>query len=143
MDAADLERMRELLASRPDLSSLIDELAEKKMQQGRRGTTDEYRTRLVSLCESLLRQSSFASGQLVTWKKGLKNKRRPQYDEPVVVVEILDAPVLDEDQNPGSAYFREPLDLVVGMLDEDDDFVLYHVDSRRFEHIQASATPPE
>jgi len=32
----------------------------------------------------------------------------------------------------GSPYFREPLDIVLGFLNGDGDFITYHFDSRRF-----------
>ncbi len=73
------------------------------------------------------------TGQLVKWKAGLKNKRRPETGEPAIVVEILDSPVYDQEKNAGTSYFREPLDIVLGVFDEDEDFNLFYFDSRRFE----------
>jgi hypothetical protein len=79
----------------------------------------------------------FAPGDLVTWKAGLKNRRVPRYGEPAVVVSVLDAPVLDSEQESGSTYFRDPLDLVLGVIWDRDpgrgDFVTFHFDGRRFE----------
>jgi len=80
-----------------------------------------------------LQPNEFKVGDLVCWKPDLKNRRRPKKGEPAIVVEKLDTPVYDEEKGPGSAYFREPLDFVLGFLDEEDgEFVLYHFDSRRF-----------
>ena len=67
------------------------------------------------------------------WKRDLKNRRRPAYDEPVIVIEVLRTPVFDERGESSSPYFREPLDVVLGLVDEDGDFICYHFDSRRFE----------
>jgi hypothetical protein len=51
-----------------------------------------------------------------------------------VVVAILPEPVYEQDKKgANSPYFREPLDLVVGMLEDNGDLILYHFDSRRFE----------
>ena len=81
--------------------------------------------------------ADLSPGQIVRWKKGLKNRRFPRYDEPAVVVEILSKPVFDEEQKgAGSSYFQEPLELRLGILDpEDGDFVIFHFDRRRFEPI--------
>ncbi len=81
---------------------------------------------------------SFTPGQLVTWKAGLKNKKRPEDGEPAIVVEVLKDPVFDQEQGPGSAYYRERLDIVLGLLDEDGEFLLFHFDSRRFRALEES-----
>lgn len=75
---------------------------------------------------------TFSAGQLVRWKHGLRNKRLPLDNQPAVVVELLKEPVVNQEVGPGSPYFREPLDIVLGVLDEDGDFLLFHHDSRRF-----------
>lgn len=75
---------------------------------------------------------TFTKGDIVEWKPGLKNKRRPKYGDPVVVVEVLDEPISDKDARSDSAYFMEKLDIRLGSIDEDGDFVTYLYDSRRF-----------
>ncbi len=74
----------------------------------------------------------FERGDIVRWKKMLKNKRLPHKNQPAVVVEVLDNPIHD-DFNSATPYFREPLDIALGMIDEDDEFMVFHYDSRRFE----------
>lgn len=72
-------------------------------------------------------------GMLAKWKPGMKNKKLPLYGRNAVVVEIKEA-VLCTRADSGSPYFREPLDTVLGIVgevDEDDIFILFHVDSRR------------
>jgi len=76
---------------------------------------------------------SFKEGELVRWKQGMKNRIKPRYDEPMVVLEVLDKPVISESKESGSTYFREPLDIVLGRIDDDGDFVSFYYDSRRFE----------
>jgi len=79
----------------------------------------------------------FAPGALVTWKPGLKNKRQPRYGRPAVVIEVLETPLHDRDDEAGSAYFREPLDLVLGLIWDTDpgrgELMTFHYDSRRFQ----------
>ena len=84
---------------------------------------------------------TFAPGQLVAWKKGLKNRRRPTIGEPAIVIEVLNSPILDVEADPGLPYFREPLDIILGVIDEDGDFLRYHFDSRRFEPFRVAENP--
>lgn len=72
--------------------------------------------------------NTFAPGDLVTWKPGLKNRR---VDGPMIVVEVLDTPVLAELNESGSPYFREVLDLKIGIVDTDADFLIFHMGSNR------------
>jgi len=78
----------------------------------------------------------FVPGDMIQWKPMLKNKGRPAHGEPVVVIEMLPEPLINTENGAGTAYFREPLDIIVGQLDSDDDFVLWHLDSRRMEHFK-------
>ena len=79
----------------------------------------------------------FKPGELVCWKPGLKNRRLPAYGTPAVVLEVIDPPIPDTEQESGSTYFREPLSLVLGLFWDREpgrgDFVAFHVDGRRFE----------
>jgi hypothetical protein len=95
---------------------------------------EETIARLKACAARLVKAQTFSKGQLVQWKKGLKNKRTPAYGEPVIVVETLAQPVFDtETKSAGSPYFLEPLTLVAGELDNDGDFLCFHYDGRRFE----------
>ena len=77
----------------------------------------------------------FQPGDLVQWKAGMKNKRLPAADQLAVVVETLPVPVTDEDKGSSGSYFLEPLDIKLGMIDDDGDFVIFHYDSRRFHKV--------
>ena len=80
------------------------------------------------------RERALRPGMLATWKPGLKNRRFPRYGEPVVVVAVLDTPILNPGDESGSPYFREPLDLLLGVVRGDDrEFLVYHADRRRFQ----------
>ena len=73
----------------------------------------------------------------MTWKPGLKHKRYPRYGQPAVVLEVLATPVLDPMTEAGATYFREPLDVVVGVLWDEGtvrgELIAFHFDSRRFQ----------
>jgi len=74
----------------------------------------------------------FRPGDVVTWKEGMANRKRPKADEYGVVIEVLDKPLYGKEKSAGSPYFHEPLDLVIGLLDSDGDLVRYCYDKRRF-----------
>jgi hypothetical protein len=88
--------------------------------------------RLREMYEGLAHRVQFKKGDMVMWKPGLKNKKRPREDEAAVVVEAMEEPVHDAKKGSGAQYFMEPLDLKLGVIDEDGDFIVYHFDSRRF-----------
>jgi len=89
---------------------------------------DELRQRFKRMNEP----RDFEVGDLVVWKDGLKNKKFPRYGEPVIVTKLLDEPILDATENPGSSYFRGPLDMVFMRIASDGDAMEWYVDSRRF-----------
>jgi hypothetical protein len=95
---------------------------------------EETEARLRACYARISKTHTFKKGQLVRWKKGLRNKRTPAYGEPIIVVDVLPQGVYaDETGSAGSPYFREPLTLVAAEIDRDGDFMLFHYDSRRFE----------
>ena len=91
------------------------------------------KNKLFRSAESMQKQHEFKLGQLVRWKEGLQNRKRPAYGEPVIVWEILAKPLYDDKEGAGSTYYREPLDIVLGLMTEDDEFIVFHFDKRRFE----------
>jgi hypothetical protein len=86
--------------------------------------------KLVAMCRLFNEKHTFAVGDIVVWKYALKNKRTKG---PFVVVHVLDTPLVDHVAEPGSVYFNEPLDIVLGHIDSDGEFLVYYYDSRRFE----------
>lgn len=89
------------------------------------------RMRLACLQE----RHAFAPGDLVTWKPGMANRTAPGPGRPALVIEVLAEPVFDPTQEAGRPYFREPLDIVLGLLIEEGehrgDFITLYLDSRR------------
>jgi hypothetical protein len=90
--------------------------------------------KLTRAFESMLTKHPFKPNQLVRWKDNLKNKALPEYNAPAIVWEILTQPIFDnaKGNGAGSRCFNEPLDIVLGVMDE-NEFVLIHCDSRRLE----------
>jgi len=95
---------------------------------------------VTSLCNKLAEVSgrldekhTFAVGQFVRWKQGLKNRTFPDYGEPAIVRAILPCPIFDPEETAASSpYFQEPLSVVVGVFRE-SDFLEYRLDGRRLE----------
>lgn len=79
------------------------------------------------------RERALQPGALAMWKPGLKNRRFPAYGQPVIVVERLSAPIFDKAMESGSPYYREPLDIVLGIAWRNGDFLVFHFDGRRFQ----------
>ncbi|MCK5719738.1 MAG: hypothetical protein KAH84_07285 [Thiomargarita sp.] len=78
-------------------------------------------------------QEEFKPKDVVRWKKGLKNKKYPKESQFAVVIEQLKEIIIPSNSESGTPYFREPLDIILGILDQDGDLMLYHYDRRRFE----------
>jgi hypothetical protein len=123
----------------PSLSDLLKESLER--QKAEDDIPDDptkydasYRAQLAANCKALLQPYVFQVGQLVKWKKGLQNRKLPKEYQPAIVVAVLDNPVLNDEKETGSTYFREPLDIVLGMTtDEGGSFITFYYDKRRFE----------
>jgi hypothetical protein len=86
---------------------------------------------LLKLYERFLAPNDFRPGMLIKWKSGLRNRLIPRDEQLGVVVEVLTSPLIDPDFNSGTAYFREPLDIVVAIIDSEGDFALMYLDKRR------------
>ena len=120
-----------------DIKSFLAELAkiraaspDEKIEKNY-GEQDEED--LLASYKQFITPPAFKIGQLVKWKKGFKNRKYPHETQPAVVVDILSSPLKASDKESGSPYFNEPLDIALGFLDSDGDFLIYHYDKRRFE----------
>ena len=92
-------------------------------------------SRLSHLAVAMDVVHEFKVGQIVKWNAGLKNRKIPAYDEPAIVRDIMDPPIYDNCELSGCAgspNFREPLTIVIGLIDPDGDFIELRVDGRRF-----------
>ncbi|MEG4501883.1 hypothetical protein QUB05_32480 [Microcoleus sp. F10-C6] len=94
---------------------------------------EEYIAQLKSVCKSFIKKESLEVGQIVKWKDHLKNRKLPHKNQPAIVIALLDKPVISTDDEPGSPYFLETLDIILGIIVENGTFLTYYYDSRRFE----------
>lgn len=98
---------------------------------------DDLASALRERFHSLTETHLFKAGDVVAWKPGLRNRLWPSYGKPAIIVEVLDTPVFDAEKDSGNPYFREPLDVALGVFIEDGphrgDFMVWHMDSRRFQ----------
>lgn len=78
--------------------------------------------------------TAFQPGDIVTWKPGMKTSN---LDGPFIVTRVLDEPVFGSARydDHGSAFFREPLDIVVGVL-RNELLVEHHLYSRRLQPVR-------
>jgi len=121
-----LEKLKEIGIG--DMADLISDREEQE-QEYDKNYIDELR-----LChKSLSKKTDFREGQIVKWKKRMQNKKLPKKDQPAIVVAILDEPIFEDTVPAGSPYYREPIDIVLGLFHEDGSFLAFHYDSRRFE----------
>lgn len=94
---------------------------------------EEYISHLKATHSTLLKKEIFEVGQIVKWKKDLKNKRLPYMNQPAIVVSVLDEPIISKEEESSSPYFLETLDIILGIIIDEDTFLTFYYDSRRFE----------
>jgi len=59
---------------------------------------------LKKLRELYETKNDFKVGDLIKWKSQLKNRKLPDYDEPLIILEILTEPIYDNKEVVGSTY---------------------------------------
>ena len=77
----------------------------------------------------------FEEGDIVVWKDSLKNKSFPQYGQPAIVLNILEEPFFNDKQTPENHIFKEPHDLLLGIIMDNNEYLTLYFDSRRFKNI--------
>lgn len=115
----------------------LSRLIHAAMESREKGPSIDYVEQadvLAGILNSFESPRDYAVGDIVIWKKCMKNRKLPKYGQPAIVQEILSDAVFD-DSPVSSCYYREPLDVRLGFLDDDGDFVSYMFDGRRFRKI--------
>ncbi|MCP4700725.1 MAG: hypothetical protein GY862_28305 [Gammaproteobacteria bacterium] len=119
LSAEERDEMKNSLLSQPSGTGSISEIQ-----------------KLRAKVDLLQQENKFNPGDIVRWKLGLKNRKYPKDGQPAYVLECLADEIRKEDKDPGSPYFREPLDIILACLEEDGDLLIFHYDSRRFELVK-------
>ena len=121
-----LEKLKEIgVGDVTDLISDDDEIE----QEYDTDYIEELRTCYIALSENV----KFEKGQIVKWKNRMQNKRLPKKNQPAIVVATLDEPIFEDKAPVGSTYYKEPLDIILGVFHDDGGFLTFYHDSRRFE----------
>ena len=111
--------------------AMLDALAMEEMKLRRQTLGLAYNT--------FAEKHTFEHGQTIVFKPGMKNRKYPDYGEPVVFLGYRQADkVLDGSNDQDSPYAGDQMDCTIGMLmhiNGKDDFILYLADSRRFEPV--------
>lgn len=87
---------------------------------------------LKELRDSYEKKYDFKVGDIIRWKNKLKSRKLPEYDEPIIILEILDEPIFNINEQIGSTYFNEKIDIKIGIV-KDNSFLTFYLESRRFE----------
>lgn len=87
---------------------------------------------LTKLKELYEQKVDFKVGDIIKWKDQLKNRKIPDYNEPIIIMEMLEEPFFDTKADVGSAYFNEKYDIKAGIL-QGDALLTFYFDSNRFE----------
>jgi hypothetical protein len=116
------------------IAELLKSLREKDSEnEEEKSYGEDHLAQLRDACENFLKKESFEVGQIVKWKRSLKNRRLPHQNQPAIVVRVLDEPIVSNDDESGSPYFLEKLDVVLGVMSKDGTFLTFYYDSSRFE----------
>lgn len=111
--------------------------AKEALEQARKAVVEREADdlkRLRALALHLIEpQQQFKPGDVIGWKEGLAHKKD---HGPYVVTEVFDDPLYDKEQDPGSPYYREPLDIKAAFFSPATGDVLeVHLDSRRMSRL--------
>lgn len=93
-------------------------------------------TQLTELFQAYQQKHTFKPGDLVVWKAGQRTHRFPAYGEPVVILEVFDAPTRDMTGDSGSPYYMSEITGRIGRPDEDGALQGWCADFNRFEPYQ-------
>lgn len=123
----------EEIISREDMQKLITALQKK--------TKDEEipEVEKIEILKKCLKDYStpikFNIGDIVYWKENLKNRRFPEYNDPSIILDVLEKPIFDSSNDSGDSGFKEPLTIKLGTLIRENNesrFVVFYYDGNRF-----------
>jgi hypothetical protein len=112
------------------LSTTDNSSSEKKETEQYISEPTEYIDKLRKRAKDLSQTTELKIGDIVIWKDGLKNKRFPRYKQPAIVLKIIDPIIKDNDPS-----YNETLNVKLGFITSDDEFISFNYDSDRFKLI--------
>lgn len=129
-----------------DALSVIAELMSDEGEERTRtlGTPFEAQAKdLTDRFRAMQPEHQFKPGDLVQWRGGLKNCKRPAYGQPAVVLGLLPGAMADESSCSGRGYYGESADLRVGFTDAEGDFMSFGASSQRMEPYSGPRLPDD
>ncbi len=113
------------------IEDLIQKVSDRPEQEVSREQRAGIAGTLKEAHQSMEVEHKFEVGDLVQFKPRMAIKK--MHGGVAIVRRVLDEPIVSDEQGSGTPYFREPLDIILGLLDKSGDFLEYHMDSRRLE----------
>ena len=114
-----------------DINDIL-EMTKTKMEKGG-PFAPQSPQKLRAFFEVFRKENFFAVGDIVEWKPGMRNRRT--IGPCIVIHQYIGKDIPFNEDKSGIQGFMEPLDLAVGVIDEEDgEFMVFHVDSRRMQH---------
>ncbi|WP_151798245.1 hypothetical protein [Acinetobacter bereziniae] len=117
-------------------------LSKEKERSQNNPDIKEQNTTIISpeelklLLSQLQEKSTFEVGEVVTWKNPLfKNRHYPLENQPAIVVEVLDNPVVDNEVDTTSVVFGVKYDIVLGVI-INNVFYTFYFESQRFKKFE-------
>jgi hypothetical protein len=102
--------------------------AQEESEYSEYASTPEYELDLREAAAEYLDVSKFSPGDLVQWKRRMKDQHYPAIGKPGVVLRVFDPPIT---RDPNGDYVPEGYDLLVGFLDGDGDLRVFPFRSNR------------
>lgn len=100
---------------------------------------DDFKNQVIELQKALKnldKKEDFRKGDLVEWKPLLKNRNHPEYSQPAIVIEVLQKNIVDAESDAGSPFFKETLNIKLGMFIK-ERFLTFYYDKNRFQHYKS------
>jgi hypothetical protein len=112
------------------LKKVLERLLEENFNEINEKVTPD---RLKKTYELFTKKYKFKVGDIVKWKPGFNHRKLPRENEPAIVIEVLDNPIIDPTDDVGSPYYNEQYDIKLGIIHPDGRFLTFYYDSARFE----------
>ncbi len=99
---------------------------------------DKTKIPLDELVADFVNKHTFKVGDRVAFKKGMHSHSYPKREDEAYVVDIIDPPIIDDQADSGTPYFKMPYNIRVAML-VDGDFTVLPYCSNYFEPVKVTS----